>query len=106
MNGNNVNVSSNGFGSWPRQMNGDSTQSRYPLRSQQQTRTMSEPIMVVSAGQKAEGSASSSDSGPGPPKRIGLTLQRKVEPISTDNIPNAPIIFVLGNKNHLYLGDT
>lgn len=81
-------------------MNGDSTQSRYPLRSQQQSRTMSEPIMVVSAGPRTDGSASSSDtssSGPGPPKRIALTLQRKVEPVNVDNIPNAPIIFVLGN---------
>jgi len=100
INGNDVHVSSNGYGSWPRQMNGDSTQSRYPHRFQQQTRTMSEPIMVVSAGQKAGGSASSSDtssSGPGPPKRIALNLQRKVEPVHVDNIPNAPIIFVLGN---------
>jgi hypothetical protein len=58
---------------------------------------MSEPIMVVSENVK-EGNIvmpESSSSGPGPPKRIPLTLQRKIIPIDS-NPPENPIIFILG----------
>lgn len=59
---------------------------------------MSEPIMVVSATEKANatGPSETSSSGPGPPRRIALTLQRKVEPINAEEITDVPIIFVLG----------
>jgi hypothetical protein len=58
---------------------------------------MSEPIMVVSENVKEAGTimTESSSSGPGPPKRIPLTLQRKTIPIDT-NPPDNPIIFILG----------
>ncbi len=58
---------------------------------------MSEPIMVVSENVKEAGTimTESSSSGPGPPKRIPLTLQRKPIPIDS-NPPENPIIFILG----------
>lgn len=86
------------FGSWPRQLNGS-------LRYQRvvpQARTMSEPIMVVSNNEnhiKVDkiSPAETSSSGPGPPKRIPLTLQRKITPIESSP-PDIPIIFVLGKS--------
>jgi hypothetical protein len=53
--------------------------------------------MVVSENVKEAGTimTESSSSGPGPPKRIPLTLQRKTIPIDT-NPPDNPIIFILG----------
>ncbi len=100
MNGQEINVNSTAFGSWPRQLNGSL---RYQ-RVQQQARTMSEPIMVVSENLKAENGmiTESSSSGPGPPKRIPLTLQRKITPIDS-NLPDIPIIFVLGTVS--FCGD-
>ncbi|XP_032792607.2 uncharacterized protein LOC116929459 [Daphnia magna] len=82
------------FGSWPRQSNGSF---RYQ-RVQNQARTMSEPIMVVSENMMGESNhtvTESSSSGPGPPKRIPLTLQRKIVPIDSE-LPEIPILFVLG----------
>nr|CAH0102549.1 unnamed protein product [Daphnia galeata] len=92
INGQDINASPTTFASWPRQLNGS-------LRYQRihQARTMSEPIMVVSENVK-EGNIvmpESSSSGPGPPKRIPLTLQRKIIPIDS-NPPENPIIFILG----------
>lgn len=63
---------------------------------------MSEPIMasqklangIVDADFNAN---SSSSGGPGPPKRINLTLQRRVEPFDSSGLTDSPIIFVLGN---------
>jgi hypothetical protein len=68
---------------------------------------MSEPIMVVSENVKEAGTimTESSSSGPGPPKRIPLTLQRKTIPIDT-NPPDNPIIFILGvhlTGNHFFI---
>lgn len=40
--------------------------------------------------------AESSSSGHGPPKLVPLALQRKVPPIDS-NLPDVPIVFVLGN---------
>ena len=60
---------------------------------------MSEPIMGFSENVK-EGNiimTESSSSGPGPPKRIPLTLQRKTVPIDSD-LPENPIIFILGTQ--------
>ena len=81
------------FGSWPIQSNG----SKHYQRVQQKSRTMSEPIMVVSANSNGENTTviESSSLGPGPPIRIPLTLQRKTSPIESDN-PDIPVIFVLG----------
>lgn len=59
---------------------------------------MSEPIMVVSENMMGESNhtvTESSSSGPGPPKRIPLTLQRKIVPIDSE-LPEIPILFVLG----------
>lgn len=100
--GNDINISPATFGSWPRQLNGS-------LRYQRvvpQARTMSEPIMVVSTENRNRtdkiSPAESSSSGPGPPIRIPLTLQRKTTPIDS-NPPDIPIIFVLGKFDTIHL---
>lgn len=99
MNGNDISIGPSTFGSWPRQLNGSH---RYQ-RVVPQARTMSEPIMVVSndsrKADKTISATESSSSGPGPPKRIPLTLQRKIVPIDS-KAPDVPIVFVLG-KLHL-----
>lgn len=59
---------------------------------------MSEPIMVVGDSVMREVNKTvteSSSSGPGPPRRVPLTLQRKIIPIDSDP-PEQPIIFILG----------
>ena len=73
------------FGSWPRQLNG--------FHDQQQLRTMSEPSINVNNTNKL---TMSSGSGAEQPKRVPLVLQRKVVPINLSDIPDAPILFILG----------
>lgn len=69
-----------------------------------QARAMSEPIMVVNGNRIEESNpanlADSSSSGPGPPKIVPLALQRKVVPVQGADLPDVPIIFVLGNESH------
>lgn len=73
------------FGSWPRQLNG--------FHGQQQLRTMSEPSINVSNTNKLTVSSSSEVE---QPRHVSLVLQRKVVPIDATEIPDVPIIFILG----------
>lgn len=94
LNGQEMAATQAAFGSWPRQLNGSLKYQRVV----QQARTMSEPIMVVdSENRKSITPAESSSSGPEPPKRIPLTLQRKVAPLETSP-SDVCVIFVLGNN--------
>lgn len=73
------------FGSWARQLNG--------FNDQQQMRTMSEPNINFNGVNADKQNVSS---GAEQPKRVPLVLQRKVIPIDFSDIPDVPIIFILG----------
>lgn len=85
-------INSSSFGSWPKNLN----DSQRFLRTQQ-TRTMSEPIMIANGKPfSREGPLESSSSGPGPPRALSLSFARKVVPVDLRDIPNVPFVFILG----------
>lgn len=89
-------INSSSFGSWPKSVN----YSQRLLRTQQ-TRTMSEPIMVANGRPivpENGGPLGKSSSGPGPPRTVSLSFNRKITPVDMSDIPDVPFIFILGKK--------